>query len=609
MFNLKINIVKRAFSLLTKTDKLKFIFIVIIQILLGALDLIGVALIGIIGALSVTGIQASNPGDRVSYFLNFFNLQNMTLQEQVTVIGFSAAFFMVAKTTLSMFFTKKSLIFLGKRSGQLSGELIQMITSQEYSHFKGKSKQEIIFSLTSGANSLILGVLGSIMTILSDCALIIVMLFGLFLVEPRIAIGSLMFFLFVGFFLNKNLSKKAQYFGLQNMNYSIRANELISNLLDTYRELYVRNEISAHAKEIEKTRIKTAEINSGMAFLPYVSKYVLETSVVVGALLLAMYQFSNQDAARAVGNIALFLAAGTRIVPSILRLQQGLFQIKSSSGGAYPTIKIYDELSSNFRSVNRKANLVIDVLDAFNPEVFISNVSYKYPNSLKNVVENISFEISNGSLVALVGKSGAGKSTLADLILGVLDADSGSILVSGLEPADAIAKWPGAISYVPQDVSIINGTIIQNITLDATNPVNFNEEKLWKIVAMSQLDQVIKKLPHGLMTVVGEKGAKLSGGQKQRLGIARALYTDPKLIILDEATSALDSETENEINLAIQNLRGSVTLIIIAHRLATVRSADKVCYFNNGVLEAVGSFDQVRNQVPDFDNQAKLLGL
>ena len=609
MLNSKINVINRAFRLLNRADKLKLVLIVITQILLGVLDLIGVALIGMLGALSVTGIQSSNPGNRVSYFLNLFNLQNMTLQQQVSVIGFSAAFFMVAKTTLSMFFTKKSLVFLGKRSGQLSGELIEMITSQEYSHFKGKSKQEIIFSLTSGANSLILGVLGSLMTILSDCALIIVMLFGLFFVEPRIALGSLIFFAFVGFFLNRDLSKKAQYFGLENMKLSIRVNELISNLIDTYRELFVRNEVTLHSKEIENARIKIAEINSGMAFLPYVSKYVLETSVVIGALLLAMYQFNTQDAARAVGNIALFLAAGTRIVPSILRLQQGLFQIKSSSGGAFPTIKIYDELNSKFRSSGRSRSFVINNSEVFNPKVSISNVSYKYPNGFNNVITDISFEIASGSLVALVGKSGAGKSTLADLILGVLDANSGSILISGLKPIDAVSNWPGAISYVPQDVSIISGTIIQNITLDSFSSISLNEEKLWKILEMSQLDQFIRKLPDGLMTVVGEKGAKLSGGQRQRLGIARALYTDPKLIILDEATSALDSDTENDINFAIQNLRGSVTLIIIAHRLATVRNADKVCYFDDGILKAVGDFDQVRNKVPDFDNQAKLLGL
>lgn len=609
MFNSKINVINRAFLLLHRIDKLKLVLIVITQILLGILDLIGVALVGMLGALSVTGIQSSDPGTRVSYVLNLFNLQNMTLQQQVGVIGFSAAFFMVAKTTLSMFFTKKSLVFLGKRSGQLSGELIEMITRQEYSHFKGKSKQEIIFSLTSGANSLILGVLGSLMTILSDCALIIVMLFGLFFVEPRIALGSLIFFAFVGFFLNRDLSKKAQYFGLENMKHSIRVNELISNLIDTYRELFVRNEVTLHSNEIEKTRIKIAEINSGMAFLPYVSKYVLESSVVIGALLLAMYQFNTQDAARAVGNIALFLAAGTRIVPSILRLQQGLFQIKSSSGGAFPTIKIYDELNSKFRSSARSRGFVIDNSEFFNPKVSISKVSYKYPNGFNNVITDISLEIASGSLVALVGKSGAGKSTLADLILGVLDANSGSILISGLKPIDAVSNWPGAISYVPQDVSIISGTIIQNITLDFFSSVSFNEEKLWKILEMSQLDQFIRKLPDGLMTVVGDKGAKLSGGQRQRLGIARALYTDPKLIILDEATSALDSDTENDINFAIQNLRGSVTLIIIAHRLATVRNADKVCYFDNGILKAVGDFDQVRNKVPDFDNQAKLLGL
>lgn len=314
---------KQAFNLLSKTDKVKIVLIVIIQILLGFLDLIGVGLIGVLGALSVSGIRSDKPGDRVSFLLDLANLENSTFQQQIILISATAALFMVTKTLASMYFTKRTLAFLGIRSAVFSAELLQKITTQQYSLISNKSKQETIFNLTTGANNLILGIIGSVMTIVADVSLILIMLFGLFVIEPKIAISSLLFFSLISLFLHRKLSKRAEYFGFKNALYSIKVNELISDLLDTYRELYLRNQISYQINDIETTRRQLAKVNSGMAFLPFISKYVLEISVVVGVLFLAVYQFIMQDAGRAVGNLALFLAASSRVVPSILRLQQG----------------------------------------------------------------------------------------------------------------------------------------------------------------------------------------------------------------------------------------------------------------------------------------------
>jgi ABC-type multidrug transport system fused ATPase/permease subunit len=197
---------------------------------------------------------------------------------------------------------------------------------------------------------------------------------------------------------------------------------------------------------------------------------------------------------------------------------------------------------------------------------------------------------------------------MVDIILGVLNPDRGSVLISGLPPLLAVSAWPGAVSYVPQDVVIVAGTIRENIALGY--PIEeATDELVMGALKVAHLDEFVLSLPEGIDTQVGERGAKISGGQRQRLGIARALFTRPHLLVLDEATSSLDGETEESISDAVHALRGSTTVVVIAHRLSTIRNADRVVYLSDGKMLATGSFEEVRKSVPDFDYQAKMLGL
>jgi ABC-type multidrug transport system fused ATPase/permease subunit len=195
-----------------------------------------------------------------------------------------------------------------------------------------------------------------------------------------------------------------------------------------------------------------------------------------------------------------------------------------------------------------------------------------------------------------------------DVLLGVIPLNRGEVKISGLCPADAVSKWPGAISYVPQDVNISNGTIRENISLGFPRELA-SDARVWQALEVAQLDAFVRDLPRGLDTYVGERGTRLSGGQRQRLGIARAMFTKPKLLVLDEATSSLDGQTEADISDAIQTLQGSVTVLLIAHRLSTVRNVNKVVYLSKGEILASGTFNEVRLAVPNFDQQAKLMGL
>jgi ABC-type multidrug transport system fused ATPase/permease subunit len=246
--------------------------------------------------------------------------------------------------------------------------------------------------------------------------------------------------------------------------------------------------------------------------------------------------------------------------------------------------------------------------NGFNGEVRITNLTVKYQNSAENAIENISLDIVEGTLVALVGPSGAGKTTAIDVLLGILDPSAGSVSISGLTPLSAISKWPGAVSYVPQDILRTSGTIRENVALGFPLEVA-SDELVMNALRIAHLDKFVSDLPNGMDTQVGELGTKISGGQRQRLGIARAMFTCPHLLVLDEATSALDGETEAGISAAIRELRGSATVVVIAHRLSTVQNADVVVYLSGGNVIATGTFNDVRNSVADFDRQAKLMGL
>jgi ABC-type multidrug transport system fused ATPase/permease subunit len=223
-------------------------------------------------------------------------------------------------------------------------------------------------------------------------------------------------------------------------------------------------------------------------------------------------------------------------------------------------------------------------------------------------VEDVSISIPAGSSIAFVGPSGAGKTTLVDILLGVLKPDSGTVMISGLPPSMTVAKWPGAISYVPQDVEIVAGSIRENVALGYPTE-EATDDLILEALRIAHLDEFVMGLSDGIDTQVGERGTKISGGQRQRLGIARAMFTRPLLLVLDEATSSLDGETEVGISEAIHALRGTTTVVIIAHRLSTIRNVDKVLYLSNGKMIATGSFEEVRSAVPDFAYQAKIMGL
>jgi ABC-type multidrug transport system fused ATPase/permease subunit len=597
----------RAIKVLTPLDRRKIAGITFLQVLMGGLDLLGVVAFGLLGALSISGVQSADPGDRVSATLKFLQINEATYQTQILILGTSAVVLLVGRTILSIFFTRRILFFLSRRGARISADLISRLLSQSLLLVQSRTTQETVYAVTTGVERIVLQVLATAVVWIADLSLLIIMIIGLLIIDPVTALATISVFSLVAYFLYRFMHIRAGMLGVESSNLNVKSNEKIVEVFASYRESVVRNRRDYYAREIGHLRYSLANSSAEIGFLPYVSKYVIETTVVVAAVLIGAVQFALQDASQAIATLAVFLAAGTRIAPAILRLQQGSIYIKHGLGLSVPTLDLIDALG-NAPMVENVDDHVDTVHDGFIAEVEVENVTISYPGKTESAIENVSLTIPAGSSIAFVGPSGAGKTTIIDILLGVLNPDSGKVLISGLPPLLAVAKWPGAVSYVPQDVVISAGTIRENIALGY--PIGeATDELVSGALKVAHLDEFVSGLPDGLDTQVGERGARVSGGQRQRLGIARAMFTRPLLLVLDEATSSLDGETEANISDAIHDLRGSTTVVIIAHRLSTIRNADKVVYLSNGKVLATGTFDEVRKAVPDFDLQAKIMGL
>lgn len=590
-----------------KSERRKIFFMTFAQIIVNLLDLFGVAIVGVLGALTVNGIKSQQPGSRITQILEFANLSTFSFQLQVAILGLIVVFSMMLRTLLSIYFAKKTLFFLARQSADMSSFLISKLLAQDLLKVQKRTTQENLYAVTNGVNIVVLGVIGSGVLVIADTSLLIFMLFGLFVVDPIVALTTLTLFGAIAYGLYKIMHQHSAKIAANQMHLTIQSNESLLDAINSYRELVVLNRRSYVSSQIALQRASLADMTAELQFMPNLSKHLIESTVILAAIIISAIQFMVQDSTQAIATLAVFLAAGSRIAPAVLRLQQNAVQIRSSLASASPTLDLSYELQHVAPLPINNSEFDRNYV-GFDPAIKLENINFSYPGSNENLINNLSLEIKAGDFVAIVGPSGGGKSTVVDLILGIIKPSSGSVMISGLEPLVTYEKWPGAVAYVPQDVYLFDGTVKENLCL-GYNPELIDEEQLHRVLRQTKLDFLFETHNHGLLTPVGEAGTKLSGGQRQRIGIARALISRPKLLITDEATSALDSETEASLAESLVSLKGSSTIVMIAHRLSSVRLANLVVYIQDGQIRATGTFGDVRSQIPEFDEQARLMGL
>jgi ABC-type multidrug transport system fused ATPase/permease subunit len=555
----------------------------------------------------------------VESVLEFLGLSNDDPVTVALTLAAVAGFLLILKSVLNMLLTKRILRFLANRQAIVSGRLAAGLLSRPLLQVQQQSSQQTVYTLTNGVATATVVILGQGTIALTETTLLVVLAVGVLAISPVVTVFTIVFFVIISFALQRAIAVKAGRRGQRSAHLAVQSVQTVQEALRTYREAVVSQRRGLYVQRFQDLCRQGAVNTTDIQFAALIPKYVLEIALVCGAGLLAVSQLLTKDLSAAVAIIAVFLAAGSRIVPSILRLQGASILIRTAAGQAAPTYDLARELdlehlaaatADSFGSIDPatiRAHLQKGH-QGFDGSISISDAGLSYPGASAPALAAVSLNLPAGASLAIVGPTGAGKSTLADLILGVLTPDSGATLIGGLTPAKALATWPGAVAYVPQDVAMANGTVRENVALGLPLEI-IDDDWVWDALNRSHLGEFLRDSREGLDTVIGENGIKLSGGQRQRLGIARALYTHPKLLVLDEATSALDAETEQAIAQTLQELEGAVTTVTIAHRLATIRHCDLVVYLEDGRVQAQGSFSEVRAIAPQFDRQAQLLGL
>lgn len=609
-----LQVVRASFSLLSRRDRWLLGLITLAQMLTGFLDLAGVLLIGLVSVISVSAVAGVALPAQIQSVIDRLGLEDVDTVTLSAWLIALAGLALVTKSILSAILARRTLRFLANRQAGLSARLVAALLARPLLEVQASASQDVAFALTIGTQAATVGVLGAASTAVADIGLLVVLGLGLTAIDPMVTIFAVGFFGALALILQRLLSGWATRMGHEATAVDIESYTAIQEALVSYREVLVADRRGLYAHRIQGLRWRSAAIGADSQFMSLIPKYVFEIALVIGALALAVSQAATKDTAAAVGIVAVFLVAGSRIMPAILRLQVTSLTIRRSEAPASKAFVLARELADAppIDPGSLDPARIRDRLESghpdFHPSVVLTDVSLTYPGSSEPAISNVSLDAPAGASVAFVGSTGAGKSTLADVLLGVIEPEEGTSLIGGLPPIEAIRRWPGGVAYVPQEVSLVNGTVRDNVALGLPSSA-FDDDWVWEALDRAHLADFLREGREGLETLIGENGMRISGGQRQRLGVARALFTRPRLLVLDEATSALDAETEQAISQTLQDLEGQVTTVTIAHRLATVRHCDILLFIEGGRVVARGTFEEVRAQSPAFDRQAQLLGL
>ena len=603
--NSQITQLNRIFKLLPKSVQRKSILYFATQLLANLMDLIGLVLIGILLALSITGIQSRNPGSTVSRVMVFLKIDGFTLASQATVLGALAVVFFLGKTLFSIWLSRRTLKMFSLTSANLSAEYSDRLLNSGYKQISKHSIQKYQFDILGGMNALILEGLGGTLAFLVDTVLILLIFTSLIWLDPLVAFMAIIIFSSIGLLLYSIMGERLKIIGEKTTQLSILASEDIQQTINVYKEVSLRGTRPFFVQKINLSRLSLAHLSWKTAFYPTVSKYIYESAVIISAIAISGLAFLLNDAVHAASTLTIFMTAASRMAPAALRMQQNAVLIKNSIGRGAQSLEALEKL----REGKEDLQLSLTSSNSGSLGISLNQVTFSYNReSAEPTINKVSLNVAEGKFVAFVGPTGSGKTTIMNIIGGFLEPTSGYVSINGISPSEFTKSKPGLIGYVPQNIAVINGSIFDNIAL-GTEQTAESIEACIDSLKSAHLWDFVDSLPDQINTNIKGPTGGLSGGQLQRLGIARCLFSKPRIVLLDEATSSLDASTEVLVSKEIiRNLKGA-TLLVIAHRLSTVKEADEIFYLEKGVLIGSGSFDELRTQVPNFESQATLLGL
>ena len=596
----------RSYKIIGRKARLEYLFTLISLSILTTLDLMGITFF----LLLISNYNSISSDNFVSNFpvLNgSLSTLKIFLQNHLTIMLIITILLFVSKSFLGLLINFINTRILSNETKKVTERLIKIIFE---SNISGKSKynsHDYSYVLGEGVRLALLDTLFSASILFSDFFLIIVITVNLFFVAKVIFIPTILFFAAIFFILNRVIKK------LTRNSFTIAHETDQSSKLLTQETILSRREFKAagvsdyYLRRIAENRNIAINAHSKITFSNMLPKYVYEVGLFLGIALIALSTKISGESTNIILNVTLFVLSSSRIVPALLRVQ---FYLTILAKASAQSLIVFEILKNEIEPGNRVEIDLSSTSDKksanFVPTINVEKVSFAYPNNPdKNIITDITLKIGKGEFLSLVGRSGSGKSTLLDLILGTLEPDSGSILVSGVNPLVASKFWPKKISYVPQKVTILRGDIYENIALGQRRDL-IDKGLVHEVLKNVHLFDYFNSTSDGFSKNLGEFGSHLSGGQLQRIGIARALYSDSELMVFDESMSALDAQSEAAILEILWKFKGSKTIVMVTHRLSALQNTDTVIYMDNGNIIFSGDFQSVQDQVPDFAEQVRL---
>ena len=589
---------------MTHRERAKYYTFLGLRSFVASFDLLGILAIGFLATSIALFITLGSDPSRVIEF-GELAIPAVTAQT-LPVVAVSILVLFVAKAVISILLTRQLAHFLARVEARAARAVARGVFGSNLTEARLHSREEIYYAVQAGSPAAFNSVLNAVGSIMAE-GLLFVLVIGSFLaVDPLSALGAMIYFtliaaiiqLFIGNLMQKSAGRTAEG--------SVAAITAIGDLSEVFRETTILGSKAFFFDKIHAARIRAASSTASQLTLGGMPRYIVETALIIAVALFVLWQSASGDLVQAAGTLGIFLSGGLRLTASLLPLQGALLTIKQSIPAAQEALKFLSAKSES-EPVALTQTLQPSITNKA-VKVELRQVYFHYPNSDETTLLGINLNIQPGQQVAFIGPSGSGKSTLADLVLGLLKPTSGELSIDGQDPETVIAKNPGSLGYVPQRPGMITGTVAENIALGAASG-QVDQSRLSNAIDAAHLKRVMSQLPEGADTILGKRKDELSGGQLQRIGLARALYSKPGLLVMDEATSALDADSENEINKALDEMRGRVTVVLIAHRLNTVQRSDVVFLLEEGRITASGTFPELLKSNKTVQNLAKLMSV
>lgn len=593
---LDLTLVRQALRLLDRRGRIRLALFAGLNLIASLFDVIGVAAI-----LPLVQIMAGQ-----SYTDGYLGVIHGVMGEPSrSVFVTSLAVIIVLAFTLKAAGTLALTWFASKFSMeqelQLQRRLLSAFLDEPFARHRQRSTAEISRTVSAAVGDTYRRIIGGVMQLISQGLSVGVLFVFLLIVVPIPTLVAVAFFGVTMIALDRALAPIQRRSGEAFMAYAWQAGRALMESAQGFREVRMHNRSKRFVDRYSTLTSKTMDAARRSDFVTIIPRYALELVAITGiALVLAVLAWT-QTGEDAIGSLALFVGASIKILPNIAAINA---TVSGMHRGVEGTSLVLEALSEFEQSQGGQFEAPGPPLER-DSDISVNDVSFTFPDGIDPVLDGVTLHIPHGTSLALCGSSGSGKTTLVDTILGLQVPTLGTVTYGGEDVQGLGGRWRAIVGYIPQDVFLLDDTVSANVAFGVPEEVR-DHQRIDECLRLAQLTGVVAEMPEGLNTAIGERGTKLSGGQRQRIGIARALYPNPSVLVLDEATSALDNETEHSIVQTIASLSETHTVIIVAHRLSTVKDVDQLVFLEAGRVAARGTFEEVRRSNERFAELVRL---